>query len=145
MDGMSNINRIPNQTRSWLSPMILVVAIKEDIVGPLCAKLDPAKYVPGSIPEFTQLIEAAIAAGKAKVPVAEIDGLARLSAAEMLEVRRVNESVQQGKAPIEAVREMDLYEWYHEYFEWTPRMDAMALHITLIFSKQLPRRDNTNN
>ena len=131
------MNSIPENLRPWLSQLILVNAVKEDVVGPTCdhEHLNPIEYVRRCIPDFRKAIEDSIRGGELKLPQGQIDDLARLAAEEMCEIRRLAELLRQKRMTKEFIRQTALYPSYRDYFEKSPRVVNLAIEIAIHFAK----------
>ncbi len=129
------MNSIPPEARPWLAELILVTAVKEDVVGPIATQVHAPEYLARWLPDFRRAIEESVADGRLQVPPGQLDELARLAALEMHEIRRLHESLHSGQTTRKAVCRSPLYAWYSDYFDESPRVVALALEIAIHFAR----------
>jgi hypothetical protein len=128
------MNTIPEHTRPWLTQLIIVGAVKDDVVvGSVCAQVEAESYVARCVPEFRRAIEESIAGGNIHFVPKEIGDLARLAAEEMYEIRRLAHLLREGALTTEAIRQNPLYAHYQEYFDESPRVVELAFQIAIHF------------
>ena len=127
------MNKIPENYRPWLTNLIIVGAVKDDVIGPVCDQVDAQDYIARCAPDFRRAIQESIGGGQLELSREKVDDIARLAAAEMYEIRRLAHLLREGALTTEAIRQNPLYAPYQEYFDESPRVVDLAFQIAIHF------------
>jgi hypothetical protein len=114
-----------------LPPLILELALTEDVTGPFCAQVVRDEY----IARLSSRLREPVVQELHKVGIAVSDGqlaeICRLAASEAFVVRGLNEARLEGEISLGDLRHLPLYRTYRNYFEPTPDMVARAFGIAI--------------
>ena len=114
-----------------LPPLILDLALKEDVTGPSCAKVVRDEYIPQLSSCLREHVAQELHKAGITVSEAQLAEICRLAASETFVIRGLNEARAEGEISLGDFRRLPFYRTYQNYFEETPEIVAKAFDIAI--------------
>lgn len=114
-----------------LPPIILELALIEDVTGPFCDEVKKEQYIAQLAVKLREPISQALRAGGFGEELQRLDEICRVSASETLVIRALNECYLDGELALKDIKQLPFYHTYKDYFEQTAEIVARTFAIAI--------------
>ncbi len=114
-----------------LPPLILDLALIEDVTGPSCAHVVRDEYIARLSVRFRKPVAQELCEAGIVVSEAQLAEICRLAASEAFVIRGLSEARLNGEISLGDFRHLPFYPTYQSYFEQTPDIVAKAFGIAI--------------
>jgi hypothetical protein len=138
---------LPPEIYQLLPPLILELALTEDVTGPSCTRVARDEYIAHLSSRLREPVAQRLRKKDIVVSEAQLAEACRLAASETFVIRGLSEARLAGEISLADFRHLPFYDTYRSYFEQTPDIVAKAFEISISAAEALggARRDAGKN